>query len=107
VGFTCAECPRGTFASLEGRCAQCAEGNQALWMTLGCEMVVMLEDLRNCWLVWVDLLKCDVFIFLKSHVMFLIFYFSVTESIGGNEALLVVVPLVIACDSGFVSIKVM
>lgn len=32
VGFTCAECPRGTFASLEGRCAQCAEGNQALWM---------------------------------------------------------------------------
>ena len=70
-------------------------------------MVVMLEDLRNCWLVWVDLLKCDVFFFLKSHVMFLIFYFSVTESIGGNEALLVVVPLVIACDSGFVSIKVM
>ena len=65
VGFTCAECPRGTFASLEGRCAQCAEGSQALWMTLGCEMVVMLEDLRNCWLIWVDLLKCDVFIFLK------------------------------------------
>lgn len=63
VGFTCAECPRGTFASLEGRCAQCAEGNQALWMTLGCEIVMMLEDLRNCWLIWVDLLKCDVFIF--------------------------------------------
>ena len=48
-------------------------------------MVVMLEDLRNCWLIWVDLLKCDVFIFLKSHVMFLIFYFSVTESIGGMK----------------------
>ena len=45
--------------------------------------------------------------FLKSHVMLLIFYFSVTESIGGNQALLVVVSWVIACDSGFVSKKVM
>ena len=67
-----------------------------------------------CWKIfeiagWFGLICWNVMylFFLKSHVMFLIFYFSVTESIGGNEALLVVVPLVIACDSGFVSIKVM
>lgn len=75
VGFTCAECPRGTFASLEGRCAQCAEGNQALWMTLGCEMIVMLEDKIEiagwfgliCWNVmylYFFLVPCDVFVFL-------------------------------------------
>eukprot|EP00435_Cladocopium_sp_Y103_P010800 s2959_g2.t2 len=30
VGLTCGECPRGTFASLRGHCAHCAEGSQAL-----------------------------------------------------------------------------
>jgi hypothetical protein len=33
-GVTCAVCPRGTFGSLQGRCAKCVEGNQAFWLTL-------------------------------------------------------------------------
>ena len=50
VGPTCAECPSGSFAAL-GRCAPCAEGNQALWMSLGGEMLgKWVFDLRNCWL---------------------------------------------------------
>lgn len=34
-GVTCAVCPRGTFGSLQGRCAKCVEGNQAFWLIGG------------------------------------------------------------------------